>query len=72
MCIRDSDEAVVEVPDSSELAVEVDAQVMQLTLKASHPQSLPHEVASNKDVRDLFGRVTMQACRDLSRDRIEI
>ena len=48
--------------DSAELAVEVDVQVMQLTLKASHPQALPTDVARLKDVVDIFGEVSMQAC----------
>jgi hypothetical protein len=46
----------------SELAVEVDAQLMQLTLRASHPQALPTDVARLKDVVDIFGEVSMQAC----------
>ena len=48
--------------DDGQLAVEVDAQVMQLTLKASHPQALPDEVAQLKDVHHVFGEVSMQAC----------
>ena len=48
--------------DSTELAVEVDVQVMQLTLKASHPQALPTDIARLKDVVEVFGEVSMQAC----------
>eukprot|EP00965_Chrysotila_dentata_P215753 6188969-Pleurochrysis_carterae.AAC.1 len=55
-------ESIPEVSASSELVVEVDVQVMQLTLKASHPQTLPSEVARLKDVVDVFGDVSMQAC----------
>jgi len=36
--------------------------VPQLTLKASHPQNLPSEIAENFDVASIFGSVTMQAC----------
>ena len=53
---------VVGMPDSADLAVEVDVQVMQLTLKASHPQALPTDVARLKDVVEIFGEVSMQAC----------
>ena len=54
-------ERIVLMADS-ELAVEVDAQLMQLTLRASHPQALPTDVARLKDVVDIFGEVSMQAC----------
>ena len=54
-------ERIVMMADS-ELAVEVDAQLMQLTLRASHPQALPTDVARLKDVVDIFGEVSMQAC----------
>ena len=58
----ESSDQIPTVADSSDLAVEVDTQVMQLTLKASHPQALPTEVARQKDVLDIFGQVSMQAC----------
>eukprot|EP00966_Prymnesium_polylepis_P105789 2449948-Prymnesium_polylepis.1 len=35
---------------------------MQLTLKSSHPMALPQEVARLKDVTEVFGAVSMQAC----------
>ena len=58
----ESDDSIPSVADSNELAIEVDTQVMQLTLKASHPQALPTEVARLRDVLDIFGQVSMQAC----------
>ena len=47
--------------DSIEVNVVVDVQVMQLTLKASHPQALPEHIAKMGDVGLLFGRISMQA-----------
>ena len=38
----------------------VDAQVVQLTWMASHPQALKHSVAGMDDVVDRFGDVAMQ------------
>jgi hypothetical protein len=46
----------------SDLNVEIDVQLMQLTLKASHPQNLPSDIAQADDVLEIFGQVTMQAC----------
>ena len=43
------------------LAIEIDAQLMQLTLRASHPQALPPDVAGHEDVLAIFGSVSMQA-----------
>jgi thiol-disulfide isomerase/thioredoxin len=45
-----------------DLTMEIDVQLMQLTLKASHPQNLPHSIAQSVDVLEIFGNVTMQAC----------
>jgi hypothetical protein len=43
---------------------------MQLTLKASHPQALPDQIASFSDVQKVFGDVSMQAClTDKTADR---
>merc|ERR1719399_86127 len=54
--------AIGTMDDDGQLAIEVDVQVMQLTLKASHPQALPEEVSQLPDVKHVFGNVTMQAC----------
>ena len=59
---RDAEEESVPAIEASDLGVEVDTQVMQLTLKSSHPQSLPSAVAKSNDVITVFGRVAMQAC----------
>ena len=56
------EEEVPTLADGAQLAVEIDLQVFQLTLKASHPQALPTEVARLKDVVGVFGAVSMQAC----------
>lgn len=56
---------VEEVPTllkEPEGAVVVDAQVLQLTLMAAHPQALRHAVAEMEDVTQMFGEVAMQAC----------
>jgi len=45
-----------------DLTMEIDVQLMQLTLKASHPQNLPSSIAQSVDVLEIFGNVTMQAC----------
>jgi thiol-disulfide isomerase/thioredoxin len=45
-----------------DLTMEIDVQLMQLTLKASHPQNLPSSIAQSEDVLEIFGNVTMQAC----------
>jgi thiol-disulfide isomerase/thioredoxin len=45
-----------------DLTMEIDVQLMQLTLKASHPQNLPSNIADSEDVLAIFGNVTMQAC----------
>jgi hypothetical protein len=55
-------EPIIAMDDDGQLAVEVDVQMMQLTLKASHPQALPADVAQLPDVKDVFGDVSMQAC----------
>ena len=55
-------ETRLEMEDDGQLAVEVDVQVMQITLKSSHPQALPDDVAALPDVRAVFGEVSMQAC----------
>ena len=55
-------ETILSMDDDGQLAVEVDVQVGQLTLKASHPQALPDEVAQLSDVKEVFGEVSMQAC----------
>lgn len=55
-------EEILTMADGEQLAVEVDVQVMQLTLKASHPMALPQDVARLKDVTEVFGAVSMQAC----------
>ena len=52
---------VPEVRPSSNLAIVVDVQVMQMTLKASHPQSLPDAVAKMGDVIEVFGKVQCRA-----------
>ena len=53
-------ETIQTMVDDGQLAVEVDVQVMQLTLKASHPQALPDDVAKLPDVTTVFGEVSMQ------------
>ena len=53
---------IATITDDGQLAVEVDVQCMQLTLKASHPQALHDNVAKMPDVIDIFGQVSMQAC----------
>lgn len=53
-------EEIPSMEDGSHLAVEVDVQVMQLTLKASHPMALPGDVARLRDVVEIFGAVSMQ------------
>ena len=58
---RMSADAIPTMKDK-DLSIEIDAQLMQLTLKASHPQNLPSEIAKNTDVMSIFGAVTMQAC----------
>ena len=58
----DCGEIIGEMVDDGQLAIEVDVQVMQLTLKASHPQALPDDVANLPDVKLVFGEVSMQAC----------
>lgn len=55
-------EDILTMADGEQLAVEVDVQVMQLTLKASHPMALPQDIARLKDVTEIFGAVSMQAC----------
>ena len=52
---------VPEITATDELNVVIDVMVMQLTLKASHPQALPEQIAKMADVVALFGRVSMQA-----------
>ena len=42
--------------------MQIDAQVMQLTLTGAHPQALQEEVAEMDDVEEIFGMVAMQAC----------
>jgi len=54
-------ETAAELPSGAEANLVVDVQVMQLTLKASHPQALPDHIAKNGDVVELFGRISMQA-----------
>lgn len=56
------EESIALMADDGQLSVEVDVQVMQLTLKAAHPQALPDEIAQLPDVKHVFGDVTMQAC----------
>ena len=53
---------IMMMSDDGQLAVEVDVQMMQLTLKAAHPQALPDEIAQLPDVTTVFGDVSMQAC----------
>ena len=57
-----SGESITVMEDDGQLAIEVDVQVMQLTLKASHPQALPDDVAQLPDLGTVFGDVSMQAC----------
>ena len=58
-----SDAAIPEVAaEGAEIGVEIDVQTMQLTLRASHPQALPTDVARHEDTISVFGRVAMQAC----------
>ena len=49
------------VRDGGALNIVVDVMVMQMTLRASHPQALPDGVAKMGDVLDVFGKVPMQA-----------
>ena len=49
------------VPDSPNLGVEIDVQIIQLTLKSSHLQALQKQIAKKQDVRHIFGSQSMQA-----------
>ena len=53
---------VIPTMKDRDLSIEIDTQLMQMTLKASHPQNLPSHIAENCDVNLIFGNVTMQAC----------
>jgi len=55
-------EKVITLVKEPEAAVVVDAQVVQLTLMASHPQALKQSVAQMDDLIARFGEVAMQAC----------
>ena len=61
-----------EVADSSNLGVEVDVQIAQLTLRAAHLSALKSQVATHRDVRLVFGDRTMQASLLKSAERCEI
>jgi len=63
---------VNEVADSSNLGVEVDVQIAQLTLRAAHLSALKSQVATHRDVRLVFGDRTMQASLLKSAERCEI
>uniref|UniRef100_A0A6S8D826 ubiquitinyl hydrolase 1 n=1 Tax=Aureoumbra lagunensis TaxID=44058 RepID=A0A6S8D826_9STRA len=54
-------ETVIEVADSSELDVEIDLQIGQLTLRSKHLAALDSSVANSRDVRTIFGDATIQA-----------
>ena len=42
--------------------LQIDVQVMQLTLTGAQPQALTDDVADMEDVEEIFGQVSMQAC----------
>ena len=52
---------VKSVADSSELDVEIDAQIGQLTLRGKHLAALESAVAGYRDVRVVFGDAAIQA-----------
>lgn len=52
---------VCEVADSSELDVEIDIGIGQLTLRSKHLAALDPIVATNRDVRSVLGDATLQA-----------
>ena len=59
---QSSDATAIPTMKDKDLTMEIDVQLMQLTLKASHPSNLPHNIAESEDVLAIFGQVTMQAC----------
>jgi len=69
---RSFDSVVNEVADSSNLGVEVDVQIAQLTLRAAHLSALKTQVATHRDVRLVFGDRTMQASLLKRAERCEI
>lgn len=52
---------VCEVADSTELDVEIDIGIGQLTLRSKHLAALDPIVATNRDVRSVLGDATLQA-----------
>ena len=52
---------VREVDDTRDLGVEIDWQIVQLTLRTSHLKALSKAIAANPDVTMIFGTKSMQA-----------
>ena len=52
--------ATVAPKDAKEILLDIG--IFQLTLRNSHPQVLPQEIARDQDVVNIFGRAPMQAC----------
>ena len=58
-----TDECSIEVGtigDDVELGIELDLQIVQLTMKSSHLKALDTKIASDPDVQSIFGKKSMQ------------
>ena len=54
------EEAVGSIGDDVELGIELDFQIVQLTMKSSHLKALDAQIAGDGDVQTVFGKQSMQ------------